>query len=95
MRPGTPLHASSCAAHPRGPHAYREDRYFVLHAPWQTGKTTSLRTLAAELTAEGDTAALMVSCEVAEAAGDNYAAAESLLLNALREAANRSGWPKK
>lgn len=71
------------------------DRYFVLHAPRQTGKTTSLRTLAAELTAEGDTAALMVSCEVAKAVGDNYAAAESLLLNALREAANRSGWPKK
>ncbi|HUR01653.1 MAG TPA: hypothetical protein VM347_03875, partial [Nonomuraea sp.] len=28
------------------------DRYFVLHAPRQTGKTTALRTMASELTAE-------------------------------------------
>ncbi|MEU6712767.1 AAA family ATPase [Nonomuraea sp. NPDC046802] len=71
------------------------DRYFVLHAPRQTGKTTALRTLASELTAEGDTAALMFSCERAKAAGDDYAAAESLLLDSIREAATRSGWPKK
>jgi hypothetical protein len=71
------------------------DRYFVLHAPRQTGKTTMLRTLASELTAEGDTAALMFSCERAKSAGDDYAAAESLLLDSLREAAARSGWPKK
>ncbi|WP_222871442.1 AAA family ATPase [Nonomuraea sp. PA05] len=71
------------------------DRYFVLHAPRQTGKTTTLRTLASELTAEGDFAALMFSCERAKAAGDDYAVAESLLLKSLREAAERSGWPKK
>ncbi|MEV4568442.1 AAA family ATPase [Nonomuraea sp. NPDC049419] len=71
------------------------DRYFVLHAPRQTGKTTALRTLASELTAAGDVAALMVSCERVKAVGENYAAAESVLLTALREAANRSGWPKK
>ncbi|TYB50827.1 ATP-binding protein, partial [Nonomuraea sp. PA05] len=71
------------------------DRYFVLHAPRQTGKTTTLDTLAAELTAEGDTAALMFSCERAKAAGDDYVAAESLLLDSLREAADLSGWPKK
>ncbi|MFI7706371.1 AAA family ATPase [Nonomuraea sp. NPDC049480] len=69
------------------------DRYFVLHAPRQTGKTTALRTLASELTAEGDIAALLFSCERAKAAGDDYAAAESILLKSLREAAARSGWP--
>ncbi|WP_206641668.1 ATP-binding protein [Nonomuraea polychroma] len=69
------------------------DRYFVLHAPRQTGKTTALRTLASELTAEGDIAALMFSCERAKAAGDDYAAAESLLLDSLRQAAEWSGWP--
>ncbi|WP_327109197.1 ATP-binding protein [Nonomuraea glycinis] len=69
------------------------DRYFVLHAPRQTGKTTALRTLAAELTAEGDVAALMFSCERAKAAGDDFALAESLLLDSLRAAATRSGWP--
>ncbi|MEQ4721312.1 AAA family ATPase [Nonomuraea sp. B19D2] len=69
------------------------DRYFVLHAPRQTGKTTALRTLASELTAEGDIAALMFSCERAKSAGDDYAAAESLLLDSLREATTWSGWP--
>ncbi|MET8000916.1 AAA family ATPase [Nonomuraea glycinis] len=71
------------------------DRYFVLHAPRQTGKTTILDALASELTAEGDTAALMFSCERAKSAGDDYGAAESLLLDSLREAAELSGWPKK
>ncbi|MCA2175794.1 ATP-binding protein [Nonomuraea glycinis] len=69
------------------------DRYFVLHAPRQTGKTTALRTLAAELATEGDVAALMFSCERAKAAGDDFALAESLLLDSLRAAATRSGWP--
>ncbi|WP_207755407.1 ATP-binding protein [Nonomuraea cypriaca] len=69
------------------------DRYFVLHAPRQTGKTTALRTMASELTAEGGTAALMFSCERAKSAGDDYAAAEEILLKSLREAAKRSGWP--
>ncbi|MGW4963649.1 AAA family ATPase [Nonomuraea sp. NPDC004186] len=69
------------------------DRYFVLHAPRQTGKTTALRTLASELTAEGDVAALMFSCERAKAARDDVGWAESLLLDSIREAAERSGWP--
>jgi hypothetical protein len=71
------------------------DRYFVLHAPRQTGKTTALRALASHVTAEDGTAALMFSCERAKAAGDDYAAAESLLLDSLREAAARSGWPEE
>jgi hypothetical protein len=71
------------------------DRYFVLHAPRQTGKTTILDALASGLTAEGDAAALMFSCERAKSAGDDYGAAESLLLDSLREAAELSGWPKK
>ncbi|WP_222107363.1 ATP-binding protein [[Actinomadura] parvosata] len=69
------------------------DRYFVLHAPRQTGKTTALGTLASELTAEGDVAALMFSCERAKSAGDDYAAAEEILLKSLRQAAGRSQWP--
>ncbi|AQZ65882.1 AAA family ATPase [[Actinomadura] parvosata subsp. kistnae] len=71
------------------------DRYFVLHAPRQTGKTTVLDTLASELTAEGAVAALTVSCERVKAAGDDYGAVESLLLDSLREAVDLSGWPKK
>ncbi len=71
------------------------DRYFVLHAPRQTGKTTMLRTLASELAAEGDIAALMFSCERAKSAGDDYAAAEEILLRSLRQAAVWAGWPEE
>ncbi|WP_433441186.1 AAA family ATPase [Nonomuraea sp. CA-141351] len=69
------------------------DRYFVLHAPRQTGKTTTLAALASELTAEGDIAALMFSCEDAKTAGDDVALTEAVLLDTLREAAEASGWP--
>ncbi|GAA3716450.1 hypothetical protein GCM10022224_097560 [Nonomuraea antimicrobica] len=69
------------------------DRYFVLHAPRQSGKTTALRTLASELTAESDIAALMFSCERAKSAGDDYAAAEEILLKSLRQATEWAGWP--
>ncbi|MFG1943429.1 AAA family ATPase [Nonomuraea sp. NPDC048826] len=71
------------------------DRYFVVHAPRQTGKTTALEALAAEITAESDTAALLFSCERAKAAGDDYAVAEEILLRALRQAADWSGWPEE
>ncbi|MGW6499926.1 AAA family ATPase [Nonomuraea angiospora] len=71
------------------------DRFFVLHAPRQTGKTTALRTLASELTADGDIAALMFSCEEAKVAGDDVGWTESLLLDSIRDAAARSGWPKE
>ncbi|MFC5822207.1 AAA family ATPase, partial [Nonomuraea harbinensis] len=71
------------------------DRYFVVHAPRQTGKTTALEALASELTAEGDIAALMFSCERAKSAGDDYAAAEEILLKSLRQAAEWSGWPEE
>ncbi|GMV41220.1 MAG: hypothetical protein AMXMBFR64_29360 [Myxococcales bacterium] len=43
---------------------------FVVHAPRQTGKTTSLRALARTLTAEGRYAALAFSCEAGSVLGD-------------------------
>ncbi len=46
-----------------------EKAYFVVHAPRQTGKTTSLKKLARSLTAEGKYAALLTSCKIGEAAG--------------------------
>ncbi len=61
--------------------------YFVVHAPRQTGKTTTLRALAAELTAEGRYAALHVTCEEASVAGDNYGAAVRSILDEIRVAA--------
>ena len=61
--------------------------YFVVHAPRQTGKTTSLRALATALTAEGRYAALHFSCEAGQAAGDDYAAAQRAILDEMRRCA--------
>jgi hypothetical protein len=64
--------------------------YFVVHAPRQTGKTTTLRALAAELTAAGVHAALHFSCELAEAAGDDFGTAQRGILGRIRRRADRS-----
>jgi hypothetical protein len=58
--------------------------YFVVHAPRQTGKTTTLRALAKELTEEGRYAALHFTCEEASVAGDNYGAASRAILERIR-----------
>ncbi|HEY3358527.1 MAG TPA: AAA family ATPase [Polyangia bacterium] len=58
--------------------------YFVVHAPRQTGKTTTLRALARDLTAEGTFAALHFSCETGAPAGDDYAEAQRAVLAAMR-----------
>jgi hypothetical protein len=62
---------------PRLPEARRlveEGQYFAVHAPRQTGKTTTLSALAQQLMAEGDYVAVHFSCETGEPAGDNYPA---------------------
>ncbi|MFO0757221.1 MAG: AAA family ATPase [Byssovorax sp.] len=61
--------------------------YFVVHAPRQTGKTTTLRALARELTAEGRYAALHFTCEEASVAGDDFGQAIEAILYSLRRAA--------
>ncbi|NUQ74495.1 MAG: ATP-binding protein [Polyangiaceae bacterium] len=68
---------------PEGPGLVEQGAYFVLYAPRQTGKTTVLRALASDLTASGRYAALMFSCEVGEAAGENYGAAQRAILREL------------
>lgn len=72
---------------PRLPEARRiidRGQYFVVHAPRQTGKTTTLASLAQHLTAEGKYLAVYFSCETGAAAGDNYSAAQDSLLEDLR-----------
>jgi hypothetical protein len=61
--------------------------YFVLHAPRQVGKTTSLRRIAQELTAEGSYVAVLVSMEVGAPFSDDSGAAELAVLDAWRRAA--------
>ena len=62
-------------------------KYFVVHAPRQTGKTTALLTFGRELTAEGQYVAVMVSMETASVFRDDIAAAELCALSAWRMAA--------
>ena len=57
--------------------------YFVLHAPRQSGKTTFLKSLARELTGDGAYCALYMSCEAAEAKGDDDVAAQQAIIDRL------------
>ena len=71
----------------------REGQHLVVYAPRPTGKTTTLAALAQNLTAEGGRVALLVSCERAKVAGDDYAAAELQILAAIAEEARRQNLP--
>ena len=58
--------------------------YFVVHAPRQAGKTTSLRALAEVLTAEGRYVALHTSCETGQLEEPNLDLSINGILAALR-----------
>ncbi|WP_437607748.1 AAA family ATPase [Sorangium sp. So ce834] len=75
---------------PEAPALIEQASYFVVHAPRQTGKTTTLRALAEELTASGRQAALHFSCETGETAGDDYAAAQRAILDTIRQRAEQA-----
>jgi len=60
--------------------------YFVIHAPRQTGKTTSMIALAQELTASGAYVAALVSVEVGAAFNSDPGAAELAILGEWRRA---------
>ena len=67
--------------------------YFVVHAPRQAGKTTSLQAMARSLTAGGTYAALHTSCETGQLIQPNLEASmdgilAALQLNAARELAD-------
>ncbi|MCB2264391.1 MAG: ATP-binding protein, partial [Candidatus Thiosymbion ectosymbiont of Robbea hypermnestra] len=61
----------------------QEKRYFVLHAPRQTGKTSCLLALMARLNAEGDYTALYVNVEPAQAARGDVASGMRIILDTL------------
>ena len=62
-----------------------QESYFVLHAPRQVGKTTSVRAMAERLTREGRYTALWMTCESAQAAGDDVEAGIAAVLQDLSE----------
>jgi hypothetical protein len=71
-----------------------EGLYFVVHAPRQTGKTTTLEALADAVSAARDRVAIYVSCETAQVAGDDYGAAEDIILQRIRQSVLRRGYPE-
>src|SRR5215468_1823622 len=72
---------------PQAPGLVDQMGYFVVHAPRQTGKTTTLSALATELTTAGRYVALHFSCELGQVAGDNYGAAQRGILHRIRRRA--------
>jgi hypothetical protein len=72
---------------PDAPRLIAQGQYFVVHAPRQTGKTTTLLALTRELCAEGGRVVLYVSIGSAAATGDDYTAAELIVLDRIRLAA--------
>jgi hypothetical protein len=72
---------------PTGRALVQKEAFFVVHAPRQTGKTTTMRAFARHLTAEGHHAALHFSCEVARAFPDDVGAAERAVWDSIEKAA--------
>ena len=64
-----------------------QQRYFVLHAPRQTGKTTCLLALMHHFNAQGRYRALYVNIEAAQAARGNVAEGMAAIVRALASAA--------
>lgn len=65
----------------------QQHRYFVLHAPRQTGKTTCLLALRDALNAAGDYSAIYVNIETAQAARNDVNAASQAILSKLAQQA--------
>lgn len=61
--------------------------WFVVHAPRQTGKTTTMKALARRVTAEGRYAGLYFTCESARATPEDVGATERALWSAAEESA--------
>jgi hypothetical protein len=67
-------------------------KYFILHAPRQTGKTSLLINLMHFLNAQGQYRALYVNIEAAQAARNNAVAATTSMMQAMESAADFY-WP--
>ncbi|WP_239341072.1 AAA family ATPase [Frankia sp. CiP3] len=72
---------------PEVPDLVEDKKYFVIHAPRQSGKTTALRALAAELTTSGRHAAVVLSMEAGQPWPDDVGAATRAILGRARRAA--------
>jgi len=58
-----------------------QKRYFILHAPRQTGKTTMMISLAREITAEGNYVALYLNVEAGQAYRNDAEAVNEVIIS--------------
>ncbi|MGH3280075.1 MAG: AAA family ATPase, partial [Trebonia sp.] len=79
---------------PRARRLIADGRYFVVHAPRQTGKTTTMTALARELAAAGERAALLVSIESAGPLHEDIENVERAVLGSIRQAADHQLPPR-
>lgn len=63
------------------------EQYFVLHAPRQSGKTTTVRSLVEELGRSGEVAAVMASCETGSSSSGDVEMGVSGILHAVDQQA--------
>ena len=63
-----------------------QKKYFILHAPRQSGKTTAMKMLVDKLNASGSYEALYVNVEPAQAAREDYQRGLPIILNELEAA---------
>ena len=68
----------------------RQQKYFVLHAPRQTGKTSALRALRDQLNAGGEFRCVEVNVEGGQAARENVYEGMRAILSALARGARRA-----
>ncbi len=66
-----------------------QQKYFVLHAPWQTGKTSFLLALMKYLNEQGRYRALYINVEGAQAARQNVAEAVRAILSSIARRADQ------
>ena len=68
----------------------RQEKYFVLHAPRQTGKTSALFALRDQLNASGEFRCVYVNVEVGQSAREDVVAAMRAILSALARGARHA-----
>ena len=68
----------------------RQRKYFVLHAPRQTGKTSALFALRDQLNASGEFRCVYVNVEIGQSAREDVAAAMRAILSALARGARHA-----
>ena len=66
-----------------------DKKYFTIHAPRQTGKTTALHAFRDKINREGRYIALVFSCETASVTGEDFAEANQIIARAIVRAAHR------